>query len=72
MKLYLFSFRNNGDFHEDCVNIIKNDLVDLLQPKYLEVAGYFNPRGGISILPFAVYYQSMCGTLCAQETNCLA
>lgn len=57
LKLYLFSFRNNGDFHEDCVNIIKNDLVDLLQPKYLEVAGYFNPRGGISILPFAVYYQ---------------
>ena len=57
LKLYLFSFRNNGDFHEDCVNIIKNDLVNLLQPKYLEVAGYFNPRGGISILPFAVYYQ---------------
>ena len=57
LKLYLFSFRNNGDFHEDCVNIIKNDLVKLLQPKYLEVAGYFNPRGGISILPFAVYYQ---------------
>ena len=39
------------------MNIIKNDLVKLLQPKYLEVAGYFNPRGGISILPFAVYYQ---------------
>lgn len=57
LKLYLFSFRNNGDFHEDCVNIIKNDLVALLSPKYLEVAGYFNPRGGISILPFAVYYQ---------------
>lgn len=57
LKLYLFSFRNNGDFHEDCVNIIKNDLVNLLQPKYLEVAVYFNPRGGISILPFAVYYQ---------------
>ena len=57
LKLYLFSFRNHGDFHEDCVNIIKNDLVALLSPKYLEVAGYFNPRGGISILPFAVYYQ---------------
>ena len=39
------------------MNIIKNDLVNLLHPKYLEVAGYFNPRGGISILPFAVYAQ---------------
>ncbi len=53
LKLYLFSFRNNGDFHEDIVNMIKNDLVKLLQPKYLEVVGYFYPRGGISIYPFA-------------------
>lgn len=55
LKLYLFSFRNHGDFHEDCVNIIKNDLVKLMQPKYLEVIGIFNPRGGISIYPFASY-----------------
>lgn len=55
LKLYLFSFRNHGDFHEDCVNIIKNDLVKLMQPKYLEVIGIFNPRGGISIYPFAQY-----------------
>ena len=53
LKLYLFSFRNHGDFHEDCVNIILNDLVALMDPKYIEVTGYFLPRGGISIYPFA-------------------
>jgi preQ(1) synthase len=53
LKLYLFSFRNHGDFHEDCVNIILNDLKDLMEPKYIEVIGLFTPRGGISIYPFA-------------------
>lgn len=53
LKLYLFSFRNHGDFHEDCVNIIMKDLVKLMDPKYIEVTGYFLPRGGISIYPFA-------------------
>ena len=53
LKLYLFSFRNHGDFHEDCVNIIVNDLVKLMNPRYLEVVGIFMPRGGISIYPFA-------------------
>jgi 7-cyano-7-deazaguanine reductase len=57
LKLYLFSFRNNGDFHEDCVNIIMKDLVKLMQPKYLEVIGLFTPRGGISIYPYANYGQ---------------
>lgn len=55
LKLYLFSFRNHGDFHEDCVNIIIKDLVKLMDPKYLEVIGLFTPRGGISIYPFANY-----------------
>lgn len=55
LKLYLFSFRNHGDFHEDCVNIIMKDLVKLLEPKYIEVEGIFTPRGGISIYPFANY-----------------
>lgn len=55
LKLYLFSFRNHGDFHEDCVNIIMKDLVKLMEPKYLEVFGIFTPRGGISIYPFANY-----------------
>ncbi len=55
LKLYLFSFRNHGDFHEDCVNIILKDLVRLMQPKYIEVTGVFTPRGGISIYPYANY-----------------
>ena len=55
LKLYLFSFRSHGAFHEDCVNIILNDLVALMQPKYIEVQGRFLPRGGISIWPFANY-----------------
>ena len=53
LKLYLFSFRNHGDFHEDCVNIIMKDLWQLMDPKYIEVRGFFMPRGGISINPFA-------------------
>ena len=52
LKLYLFGFRNHGDFHEDVVNIIYNDLSRLLKPRYLEVFGKFAPRGGISIDPF--------------------
>ncbi len=55
LKLYLFSFRNHGDFHEDCVNIIMKDLVRLMHPKYIEVVGLFTPRGGISIFPYANY-----------------
>lgn len=55
LKLYLFSFRNHGDFHEDCVNIIMKDLVSLMHPRYIEVRGVFMPRGGISIVPFANY-----------------
>ena len=55
LKLYLFSFRNHGDFHEDCVNTIMKDLVRLMDPKYLEVIGLFTPRGGIAIYPFANY-----------------
>lgn len=53
LKLYLFSFRNHGDFHEDCVNIIMKDLRRLMDPRYIEVKGVFMPRGGISIYPFA-------------------
>ena len=55
LKLYLFSFRNHGDFHEDCVNIIMKDLITLMDPKYIEVTGIFTPRGGISIWPYANY-----------------
>ena len=51
LKLYLFSYRNHGDFHENCINTIGKDLVNLLDPRYLEVWGKFTPRGGISIEP---------------------
>ena len=55
LKLYLFSFRNHGDFHEDTVNTIMKDLIKLMDPKYIEVTGFFTPRGGISIFPYANY-----------------
>ena len=55
LKLYLFSFRNHGDFHEDCCNIIMEDLIRLMDPKYIEVWCKFTPRGGISIDPYCNY-----------------
>ena len=55
LKLYLFSFRNHGDFHEDCINIIMNDLIKLMDPAYIEVWGKFLPRGGLSIDPYCNY-----------------
>lgn len=51
LKLYLFSFRNNGEFHEDVCNRIAEDLWKLLEPKYLRVYGDFAPRGGLAIKP---------------------
>lgn len=58
LKLYLFSYRNHGDFHEDCVNKIMKDLITLLDPKYIEVTGKFLPRGGLSIDPYCNYGKS--------------
>lgn len=55
LKLYFFSFRNTGDFHEDIINRIGKDLVKLMEPKYLEVRGIFSPRGGLAIYPFYNY-----------------
>lgn len=55
LKLYLFSFMNSGEFHEDVVNKIGKDLVALMSPKYLEVVGLFYPRGNISIHPTFSY-----------------
>jgi 7-cyano-7-deazaguanine reductase len=58
LKLYLFSFRNHGDFHEDCVQKICNDIVELIKPHYIEVVGEFTPRGGIAIFPYASHASS--------------
>ena len=55
LKLYLFTFRNHGDFHEDVVNVIMKDLIALLDPIYIEVWGRFLPRGGLSIDPYCNY-----------------
>lgn len=58
LKLYMFSFRNHGDFHEDCVQKMADDLFKLMKPKYIEVIGEFTPRGGISIYPFASHHNN--------------
>ena len=55
LKLYMTSFRNYGTFHEDVINTIADDLIKLLEPRYLEVEGLFKARGGISIVPFVNY-----------------
>ena len=55
LKLYLFSYRDHGDYHEDVVNTIMKDLIALLDPKYIEVWGRFLPRGGLSLDPYCNY-----------------
>ena len=55
LKLYYGSFRNQGEFHESFVNRICNDLVELLQPNWIEVVGQFTPRGGIAFWPTATW-----------------
>lgn len=47
LKLYLFSFRNEGSFYEDVTNRIYSDLFELLKPRHLIVVGDFTARGGI-------------------------
>lgn len=51
LKLYLGSFRNRGSFHEEVICTIAKDLNLLLEPLWIEVQGFFMPRGGISINP---------------------
>ena len=55
LKLYLTSFRNHGAFHEDCTVSIGRRLVALLEPRWLRIAGYWYPRGGI---PIDVFWQT--------------
>jgi len=57
LKLYLFAYRNHGDFHEDCTVQIMKDLRDIMEPKWIRVIGDFTPRGGISICPIAEWKQ---------------
>lgn len=55
LKLYLFSFRNHGAFHEDCTVTIGNAIVNLIQPRWLRIGAYWYPRGGI---PIDVFWQT--------------
>jgi 7-cyano-7-deazaguanine reductase len=54
-KLYLMGYRNHGAFHEDCTISIAQDIISLLSPKWLRIAGYWYPRGGI---PIDIFWQS--------------
>jgi 7-cyano-7-deazaguanine reductase len=55
LKLYIFRYRNHGAFHEDCINKITQDIIDVIDPKYIRVIGDFSKRGGISIKPISEY-----------------
>ena len=55
LKLFLHSFRNHGAFHEDCTVMIGRRIVDTAQPRWLRIAGYWYPRGGI---PIDVFWQT--------------
>jgi len=55
LKLYLASFRNHAAFHEDCTLAIGKRIVSAIKPKYLRIAGYWLPRGGI---PIDVFWQT--------------
>ena len=55
LKLYMASFRNHGAFHEDCTIAIGKRIAALLEPQWLRIGGYWNPRGGI---PIDVFWQT--------------
>jgi 7-cyano-7-deazaguanine reductase len=55
LKLFLGSFRNHGAFHEDCTLTIGKRVVAAIKPKYLRIAGYWYPRGGI---PIDIFWQT--------------
>ena len=55
LKLFLQSFRNHGAFHEDCTVYIGKRLVETLSPRWLRIAGFWYPRGGI---PIDVFWQT--------------
>ena len=55
LKLYLTSFRNHGAFHEDCTVAIGKRIVETAAPRWLRIAGYWYPRGGI---PIDVFWQT--------------
>ena len=57
LKLYMFSYRNVGTFHEHVTNKILDDVVEACKPLRAEVSGDFNVRGGIKTIVRASYYK---------------
>ena len=55
LKLFLGSFRNQAAFHEDCTLQVARRIVAAVAPRWLRIAGYWYPRGGI---PIDVFYQT--------------
>jgi 7-cyano-7-deazaguanine reductase len=55
LKLFLASFRNHAAFHEDCTLLIGKRVVQAIRPKFLRIAGYWYPRGGI---PIDIFWQT--------------
>ena len=55
LKLFFFSFRNHGAFHEACTLQIGKRLVEALSPRWLRIGGYWYPRGG---MPIDVFWQT--------------
>lgn len=55
LKLYLWTFRQEGHFHEEVVNRILEDLVKAVRPRSMQVKGEFRARGGIAITVVADY-----------------
>jgi 7-cyano-7-deazaguanine reductase len=55
LKLYLTSFRNHGSFHEDCTVKVARKIVEIADPHWLRIGGYWYPRGGI---PIDVFWQT--------------
>ena len=58
IKLFLWSFRDEGHFHEDVTNLIMNAMVQACQPKWMNVTGHFNARGGIDFVVTARHQKS--------------
>lgn len=58
LKLYFWSFRNEGVFHEHVTNIILDDLVAALKPHWCKVTAQFAVRGGIAITVDAEYHKN--------------
>jgi 7-cyano-7-deazaguanine reductase len=57
LKLYIWSYRNEGAFHEDVTNRILNDLVRVIAPRRMEIVGDWNIRGGIKTIVTVRYEQ---------------